>query len=166
MEQLGVDYKLIIAQLVNFVLFYYIFKRFMAKPFLHFLHEEKRKETEKERLLSEIKKQEEAMGKAKSEMLSQMRSQIDQEIQRAKMEGAKIKESIIESAKKEADRLIAETKKQLVEEQKLMEREMKETTGKLSVLMVKKALSEYLTEDAKKQLTAYILKNISNTINQ
>ena len=33
MEALGIDPKLLVAQLVNFALFAYVFKRFMYKPF-------------------------------------------------------------------------------------------------------------------------------------
>ena len=47
MENLGIDLKLMIAQSINFLLFFFIVKKFIAKPFTNFLEEEKNKEKEK-----------------------------------------------------------------------------------------------------------------------
>ena len=46
MENLGIDVKLLIAQVVNFALFLFIFHRFISKPFLRFLDSEKKKDEE------------------------------------------------------------------------------------------------------------------------
>src|SRR3989344_4575625 len=56
MEGLGIDLKLLIAQIINFGLFFYVFKRFLAKPFVSFIDEEKQKEAERETSLQKAKK--------------------------------------------------------------------------------------------------------------
>jgi len=65
MESLGVDVKLLIAQIVNFLLFFLIFKKFIAKPFSQFLVTEKQKEQERERILLELKQKEDNFLKEK-----------------------------------------------------------------------------------------------------
>jgi len=64
MEALGIDIKLIIAQVVNFFLFLILFKKFMAKPFYNYLDKLQRNNEDKEKILIEVQKMEE---KAKSE---------------------------------------------------------------------------------------------------
>jgi F0F1-type ATP synthase membrane subunit b/b' len=41
MENLGIDGKLLSAQLINFILFFIIYKKYIAKPFMAFLKKEK-----------------------------------------------------------------------------------------------------------------------------
>ena len=41
MENLGIDIKLLIAQMINFGLFFFIIKKFVTKPFLNFVEDEK-----------------------------------------------------------------------------------------------------------------------------
>ncbi len=59
MEKLGVDLKLLIAQAINFILFFFIVKKYIAKPFSQFLKSEKENEKEKELSLQKAKKLEE-----------------------------------------------------------------------------------------------------------
>src|SRR3989344_4531891 len=63
MEGLGIDLKLLIAQIINFGLFFYVFKRFLAKPFVSFIDEEKQKEAERETSLQKAKKLEDELLK-------------------------------------------------------------------------------------------------------
>ena len=71
MDKLGIDVKLLIAQLVNFGLFFFIFQKFIAKPFLGLIKSEEKKEKAKHAFeveMSEQKEQaeqEEPAGKSK-----------------------------------------------------------------------------------------------------
>jgi F0F1-type ATP synthase membrane subunit b/b' len=37
MDKFGLDIKLLIAQVTNFAIFFFVFKKFMAKPFAQFV---------------------------------------------------------------------------------------------------------------------------------
>ncbi len=65
MENLGVDIKLLIAQLVNFLLFLYIFKKFVSNSFETFLKEERKKEEIKSKIDTTIKLSEEKLKRRK-----------------------------------------------------------------------------------------------------
>ena len=60
MENLGIDGKLLLAQMINFALFFILVKQFMVKPFTSFLNQERKNEEEKNRMLEKLKKSEEA----------------------------------------------------------------------------------------------------------
>jgi len=55
MEKLGVDIKLLIAQITNFILFFIVFKKLVSKPFKNFLDDERKKEELKEKLSDKFK---------------------------------------------------------------------------------------------------------------
>ena len=60
MENLGIDGKLLLAQIINFVLFFILVKQFVVKPFTNFLNQERKNEEDKDKLLEKLKKSEEA----------------------------------------------------------------------------------------------------------
>jgi len=61
MENLGIDPKLIFSQILNFAVFFFIFFRFIAKPFNAYLSKQKELEKEREELAASTKKQQEEL---------------------------------------------------------------------------------------------------------
>ncbi len=165
MENLGIDFKLLLAQLVNFTLFFVLFYRFMAKPFLKFLNKERKMEEEKEATLATLKKQEGEMSTMEQEMRAKAKKQIDEMLDQAKEGAEKAKQDILAQAQKEADQIVAKAKAQLEIEREQLYKEVKNKTVDMGMLLVKNALKDYLTEDAKKALTQHILQNASKEVN-
>lgn len=164
MENLGIDYKLLIAQIVNFLLFFFIFKKYIAKPFFQFLQAEKKKEQEKETILQKAAKMEEENALREKEWKTAARKDKEKMMEDVKEQGTKVKEEMMVQAKKEAVEYVEKAKKQIQEERMALNKEMKERTLDLSLYLVDKALKNYLTDDVKKGLTEYILKNSSKDI--
>lgn len=164
MENLGIDVKLLLAQIVNFALFFFLFQKFIAASFLKFINEEKQKEKEKERILSALKTKEEEMSKKEDELKEKMRKETEKILLMARSEANKLKEGIIAQAKKEADDLREKMRQQMKDEREAMYKEIKEKIIDLSVDMVDRALEEYLTEKTRKELTQHILKNLPQKV--
>ncbi len=167
MENLGIDGKLLLAQLINFILFFIIYKKYIAKPFMAFLKKEKSKEEEKEKNLSNIKRIESELESKEAEMRKAAKKEADVLIAKAKEDAERVREGIIESANKEAGAIVEKGKKQVEEERTLLYKEVKTKAADLSILMVQKALGDYLTADAQKKVTEHILTNLSkdSTVN-
>lgn len=159
MENLGIDIKLLIAQLINFILFFYIFKKFISKPFNKFLGEEKRKEELKEKLDSSIKETEEKRivdDKLFKQKLEKERNNV---IKQAREQGEKIKTEMIKETEEEIVRLKTKTKQELEKSKLLMERNLKKEIVSLSINIVETGLKNYLSPQISKELTQEILKN-------
>ena len=77
MENLGIDGKLLLAQMINFVLFFFLVKKFIVKPFTTFLNQERTNEEEKNKLLEKLKKSEEAGIEAEKKMKEKMKKEFD-----------------------------------------------------------------------------------------
>lgn len=164
MEQLGIDIKQLLAQLINFILFFIIFKKFIASPFTHFLDEEKRKEKEREEILAKLKLDEESSTQEKARLKEEWREETNKLLQQARKEAEAIKNELIAEAKKEAEEIRNRGKQQLEEEREKLNKAVKERMIDLSVNIVDKAFKEYLDEETKKKITQYILNNLGKKV--
>lgn len=159
MEGLGIDWKLLIAQLINFGLFFYVFKKFLAKPFVNFIEEEKVKELEKEKALQKAKKLEEEFIQKEEEIREKAKKEAQVIVNEAKQAAEKVKEGLLSQAREEAEEIKQRTKKQLDIERDLLYGEVKDKIAKLSFLIVRDALKDMLPEEVKRKITEQILKN-------
>lgn len=161
MEGLGINFKLLLAQILNFVIFFFIFKRYIAKPFLNFIKQGKEKEAEKERILSELKAKEEKMAEEETKHQKKMKSEMQAALKRVTQEAAKLREELIQKTKDEVADMKAKAQAQTEDERAKMLREIRGRIVDLSVTIVNSALKDYLTDNAKKEVTDNILKNSS-----
>ena len=164
MENLGIDIKLLLAQAINFVLFFIIIKKFVSKPFMSFLQEEKNKEKEKQRLLESAQKQEEAFLLKEKTLTKRMKEEMNKVLQDAKLEASKIKADLIIEAKEEAATIKNNAKKEMEAEKESLYSEVKKKVSDLSLFIVNKALDEVLDEDLKKKVTQKILNSLPNKV--
>ena len=164
MEQLGIEPKLLLAQIVNFSIFFLIFQRFMAKPFIAFIKKERKNEEERQKALEQITTQEQRLAEEEKEFKQKMRKAIDEEIKKAKEQGVAVREDIVAQAHKEAEGIVAQARKQIEDERASMYRDAKTKIGNLSVTIVDKALKDYLTEDAQKRITQHIVQNLTKDV--
>ena len=95
MENLGIDSKLLIAQLINFALFFFIFKKYLARPFLKFINDEKQNTEDKEKLLVKAKAMEEKLKENEKTMKAALKKESDAQIQEAKESAQKIRSNCL-----------------------------------------------------------------------
>ncbi len=159
MENLGIDLRLLIAQTINFALFFWVFKRFLAKPFGKFIQEEKKNEAERERIAQELLKKEEELKAKKETLQKEVKKKTDEAIAEAKKSADIVRNEIVEQASVEAQQIKEKAKKQTQEMKKKKIKKAKEKAVELSFFIVDKALKDILTADLRKEITQMMLKN-------
>ena len=164
MENLGIDLKLLIAQTINFVLFFIIFKKFIASPFMKFFNEEKRKEQEREEANLRMKRIEEESVAREVKAEAQMRDKMNKILDEAKKTGQQIKAEMTIEAEKAAAEIKSRASKQLSEDREKLYKEAKVKVFDLSLIMIREALKDVLDEETKKRITAHILKNSTQNV--
>lgn len=164
MENLGIDGKLLLAQLINFALFFFIFKKYIAGPFGKFLSQEKQNEKEKEALLAKLKKGEEELMQKELDTRDKVKKERLELLEKAKHEAAVLRDEMIVEAKKDAETVRRKAEKEKEEEKNKLYRDVKNKVADLSILIVEKALRDFLDEESRKRITTHILKNLSSTI--
>lgn len=157
MENLGIDVKLLIAQMINFVLFFLIVKKFIVKPFNRFVDDEKTKAKKTESMRKTIEKQTETMQVQESEFKQKMKKEIQTVLEKAKNDGQVIKEEMLAQTKKEMEVIKDKVQTQLLQEKKALEQEMKNKMVTMSMLIVNQSLRSVLDEATRKRITEKIL---------
>lgn len=164
MENLGIDGKLLLAQMVNFVLFFILVKRFVVKPFTAFLNQERKNEEEKNKLMDKLKKSEEAGIEAEKKMKEKMKKEFEVLFVQSKKEAQILRADLIKQAEADAQEIRDKSKKLLEEEKNALYREVKDKIVKTSLMVVEKALKESLDESSRKQVTNFIVKNYQGNV--
>ena len=159
MENLGVDGKLLLAQIINFVLFFILVKKFVVRPFTAFLNQERKNEEEKNRFLDKLKKNDEVAIEAEKKMKEKMKKEFDVLFVQAKKEAQNLRADLIKQAEADAQEIRNKSKKLLKEEKNALYREVKNKIVRTSLMVVEKALKESLDESSRKQVTNFIIKN-------
>ena len=160
MESLGIDIKLLIAQIINFGLFFYVFKKYLAKPFASFMSDEAKLEKEKERTMEDLKKKEEELTTSQNKAKNLMKKELDAALKKVKEDATRLKANLIVEAKKDSQVIIDKGKKQIEVERAEMEREMKKKIVQLTGLVLERSFSSYLSSDMQKEVNKNVLKNL------
>ncbi|VVA44290.1 ATP synthase subunit b [Candidatus Roizmanbacteria bacterium] len=165
MENLGIDGKLLLAQMINFVLFFFLVKKFIVKPFTTFLNQERTNEEEKNKLLEKLKKSEEAGIEAEKKMKEKMKKEFDVLFVEAKKEASIMRTDLIKQAEVDALEIKDKNNKLLEEEKNLLYREVKDKIIKTSLMIVENTLKDALDEASRKKVTGAIIKNYQGKVN-
>lgn len=153
MEGLGIDWKILIGQLINFAILFYLLKRFAYKPFLNLLKKrrevieggiKKAEEAEKSLLkVKEIEVEAREVGERKAREL----------VKGAEVNAEKKKQAILALAENEKEKILVEAKaaaeRELMKEKEMQRKEVLER----SFLLAEKFLKEkFKPEDDRKFL--------------
>jgi F-type H+-transporting ATPase subunit b len=161
MENLGIDGKLLLAQLINFAIFFFLVKKYIAKPFLKFLQQERDNEKEKEELLDKLKKGDLELQTKEVKLKETARKEQAAILEKARQDAVKLRQEIVSEAKKEAENIKEKARRELQEEKEKLHQDVKNKVADLSILLTEKTLSTYLEEESRKKITKNILKNLN-----
>lgn len=160
MENLGVDLKLLLAQLINFGIFFFIYKKFVAGPFVSIMQGEKKKDMERKRMLEDLAKQKESLALAEKGAKEEIHKKTEESLKAVRHAAELERVSLIQKAHEESAEIVKKAGKQIEDERHQMEKQYKDTLAKVSVMTVEHVLKDFLTEDMQKQVNAKVLSNL------
>ena len=150
--KLGIDWKLLLAQVVNFGILVYILQRFVFKPIVAALNERQNKIKENIQLGEEIKKKLAEAEEAKAEVLKKARLDGDKILKEAEKNATKLKEEKLHETRAEALTLIAQGRAQIEKDRASLRTELKKETGQLISLAIEKSMGDIIGESAQAKL--------------
>lgn len=159
-KNFGVDPILLAAQIVNFLIVFFILKKFLYKPILELL--KKRETTIKEG----IKQAEEARVKLEKvvieekNILRNAQLQAKKIIEDAREESIDLTKQLSENAKKQTEKILTDAKEQIARESLETEKRLAVSTSKLAVSFLEKALKEFFSTKEQKEVVSNALKKI------
>ncbi len=158
MENLGIDVKLIVAQMVSFGVFYLVFKKFISGPLFGFLKKQKEQEELRDKLAGDLEKRSAQLEEKDKAMDKERKAALTKAIAASKKEALVVKAEIVAEAKKEAEALVEAAKTQIQAERETMQKDMRKQIVEICVMIVEKALHDYLTPQARKDITKHIIE--------
>lgn len=162
LHNFGVQWQLVLAQVINFLIIFYLLKRFLYKPVFNLL--KKREDAIKQGLskADESKKAlEEALVKEKK-IIKEAQDTAKKIIQDAKEQAETLAKDIDEKAKKRADQLLDDARVQIDRETRLAEKELEKHVGELSVKILKQSLDKVFTEKEQSEIVAKATKALKS----
>ncbi|MDI6777899.1 MAG: F0F1 ATP synthase subunit B [Patescibacteria group bacterium] len=157
--KLGIDYKLLIAQIVNFLVLLFILYKFAYGPILAMLEKRQKK-------IEQGLKDAEAAGKKlaeseerQKEILRKARTEAKEIVEKAHMQAEKSKSKIAGVAKVQAEKIITDAKAEIEREKTKTISEIKSEIGSLVVAATEKVIGGKMDEEKDKELIEKSLKS-------
>lgn len=160
LKNFGFDPVMLVAQVVNFLIIFYLLKRFLYKPVFEML--KKRQDTISESLkqAEEIKVTLEKTIEEEKKILLKAQNEGKKIIDEAKLQASQTAREIEESAKKQTEKMILEAKQQIEYESKEVERQISQKISILASDMLTKSLEGIFDTKQQKQVLEKSLKQI------
>ncbi len=160
MEQLGIEPKLLFAQIVNFAIIIIVLTKLLYKPILGML-EKRRKEIEAGLLLTEKMKEEEAkLAQKQEKMLLEARKEVKEMIEEGKKQGKEAEKEIVAQAQVQAKDIIEKGKIEVERKRKDMEKGLRKEAVDMAAAMTKRLISSVLSQKDQHRLLSDQLKEL------
>lgn len=161
LTKLGIDWKLFLAQIINFLVLLIVLYRFLYRPILKMLDDRKEKIDKSLRQAEEIEKNLFKSEAEKAKIIQEARNEAGKIIAESREMSEKLREDLTNKAKMEAQNMLEQGKKQLTSEKEAMFKEIKGEVADMVKIATEKILREKINAKTDKEL---IEKSLSNTL--
>lgn len=161
LSKLGIDWRLFIAQIINFLVLFFVLKKFLYKPAVAML--ERRRETI-EKSLEDAKKMEESVARMSAEnekRLQEVKKESARILEAAAVRAEKMHDEKIGLTRKDVEKIIEQGKAQMAEERAEVLRSVRGEAATLIADALAAVLKDIPHEKINKALIDESLKKIS-----
>ena len=152
MEQLGIDSRWFISQLVNFVVLLLILQRLLYKPMLNMLHQRQERIRESMEQAELTKKEAARTEEAYKERIDESRREAQTIIAQAVQQAERVREERVALVEEEARQIIAKAKDDAQHERQRVVAELRSEVADLAVLAAGRVLGKALDEKTHRQV--------------
>jgi F-type H+-transporting ATPase subunit b len=157
---LGIDFKLLIAQIINFGILLAILVKILYRPILKALEERKQRIEESLKKAEEIDRKVITVEDECKAKLEETRKNVDTLMEDAKTDAEKLRKEIIASGEAEAARLKSSAETQIQTERSRIYDDAQKQAGKIALILMAKAFQYDKGEDFYKESVDKALKDI------
>lgn len=161
MESIGVDVKILIAQVVNFFILFAVLSWVLYKPILKILDERKKKIESSLKTAEETQKKSEELNHDIDEKLAIAKKEALEIINNAKSESEKIKTEMTASANKEVEFLMKKAEQRILEQKAELKAELRSETAQLVIETTQKILAKNIDEETKNKFISESMDKIN-----
>lgn len=152
MEKLGIDARILIAQVINFIVLVVLFKKFIFKPFFEKLNSEEKRSKDELKKIKAYEEKEKELYTQKLELEKDYEKKLKTMYAKMKKETEEAKHEILKTAQQEADE-IRKHNMDLIESEKAKgSEEIKKAAYTLAATLTEKVLSETVSADMQRKI--------------
>lgn len=160
LNNFGINPILLIAQIINFLVVFYVLKRYLYKPILTMLKtrdntiKEGLKQAEEARLLLE------KTAERERETLRKAQNQAKELIEETKRQREELLSLAEEAARKQAERILTEAREQITFETREVEKRLTSHISDLAIQLLNQSVGDLVNKDQQELIVRQALKRI------
>jgi F-type H+-transporting ATPase subunit b len=158
LSQLGIDWRLLIAQLVNFAILFWVLRRFAVGPIMNILKQRQEQIERSENMVKQIEADRAAMAQAHEEVLAHARQESAEIIKQAQAAARESQDKILAEAQARADEMYEQTRSSLAEERAKLVGEVKRDVAGLVLAAVERSVGDVADDELNQRLTRQAVK--------
>ena len=164
LSKLGIDWKLLLAQIVNFTILVGALSYFVYKPLLTLLDARREKIRKAMEHADNVEKQRKELEAFRTEQLRMIDQEAGALLEKAKQQAERAHGEMLASAKREADQMLERGRKQLESERTTVMHELQGTLAKVIMELTQKILEREFSEPDQSRLLHSLEKQIPTLI--
>lgn len=162
MEKLGIEPKLLLAQVVNFLVILFVLQKLLYRPILTMLEKRKKQIEEGVALTEKLRSEEEKLKEKEEKALGKARDEALAIIEEAKKQAKDVEKDLVVQAHEEASAIIARAHEEAKEVAKSSQTAVRKQAVDLALVMAKRLLSSVLSSKDQHQVLAKQIKELES----
>ncbi len=158
--KLGIDWQVMVAQFVNFVILIGVLSFLVYKPVLRVLDDRRERIRKAMEDAKAIENQKRDLDALRSERVRSADQEAARILEQAKGHAESMKKEIIAGAEKEAHQILSKAKQQVEDERGRMLSGAQETLAKVIIRMSEKIIEREFTPEDQKRILARVQKDL------
>ena len=164
LTKLGVDWKLLLAQIVNFTILVGVLSYFVYRPLLDLLDARRDRIAKAMENAKRIEEQNREMDQLRIDQLKKVDQETGAMLERAKHQAETMRDEILAGAKRDADLLLSKGRQQLEDDRVRMMNEVQQSLASMIVRMTEKILEREFSPKDQERLLASLEKDIPSLL--
>lgn len=160
LSKLGIDWKLLLAQILNFAILLGVLTFFVYRPLLDLIDARRERIRKAMEDAKKIEEQKGELARIREEALRRTDFECGALLEKTKREAEKAKTDILESAKREVAQMLEKGKEQLEEERANVFMDVQRTLAQTIVRMTEKILEREFSPSDQRRLVSSLVKDI------
>jgi F-type H+-transporting ATPase subunit b len=151
-HSLGIEWKILVAQIINFGILFYVLKRFVIGPIMQILDKREARLASDRKMSEEIAQTTLEAEVMKEKLLKEARESSEKVIKSAEAVAKRVHDELVAEARREFEVIVSTGRRVLDEDRRRLEAELKREAGDLIARAVEKAVGESLDKHAHEKL--------------
>ncbi len=160
-HNLGIEWKVLLAQIVNFAILLFVLKKFAYKPLLKILNERREKIDEAIKRSKSVDQKMAEIEALKEQILAEARIKSEKILKKAEEAARKVQEEMLKDTHSKSEKLLQETEKKIQAEREKIFQEVKKEIASVVTLAVEKSVGDLVGRETQEAMVKEALKVVT-----